>query len=118
MRHFLRTTLAIALLTQRVSTPTAQRVLVAAPGCAHARAAHETPARIRAIALAAITRGADAKQSAAACTVHASVIVAHVPESPHRGLDAARSTADTAAIGSRAFGRAERWSPEGPRADG
>ena len=85
MRHFPRTALAIALLTQRMGAPTAQGVLVAAPGCAYARAAHETPTRIGAVALAAITRGADAKQPAAACTVHAPVIVAHVPEPPPTG---------------------------------
>jgi hypothetical protein len=40
------------------------------------------------------------------------------PGVPHRGLDAARSTADTAAIGPHTLGRGERWSPEGPRNDG
>jgi len=82
MRHFLRATLAIAPLAQRVSVAAAQAVLVASPGCAHARAPLEATARIGAVALAAIARGADAEQPAAACTVHAPVIVAHGPEPP------------------------------------
>ena len=118
MRHFLRPALAIALLTQRVRLPAAQRVLVAAPGCAHARAAHEAPARLCTVTLAAIARGTHAKQHAAACAVHAPMIVALVQASPTGDWTPTARQPTLRPIGPHAFGRGERWNPEGPRNDG